>query len=104
MTAHPAFSPGRVAVITGAAGGIGLAAAARFAALGMKVCMADLSAEALERAAATVARNAPDGRAAVLTVPTDVSKLEAVQSLRDAAHAHRDLESRKTTGKVILIP
>ena len=42
------FDPGRVAVITGAASGIGLAAAQRFAALGMKVCLADLNAEALD--------------------------------------------------------
>ncbi|HEY4174332.1 MAG TPA: SDR family NAD(P)-dependent oxidoreductase [Rhodopila sp.] len=85
MTDHPALQPGRVAVITGGASGIGLAAAERFASMGLKVCLADLSAEALERAAATVA--AISGRDAVLTVPTDVSRLESVQALRDAAYA-----------------
>ena len=35
MTRHPAFAAGRAAVITGAASGIGLAAARRFAELGM---------------------------------------------------------------------
>ena len=31
-------------------------------------------------------------------------RLEHTYSLADAAHAHRDLESRKTTGKLLLIP
>ena len=37
MAHHPALAAGRVAVITGAASGIGLAAAERFADFGMKV-------------------------------------------------------------------
>src|SRR3984885_9276723 len=81
MSGHLALHPGRVAVITGAASGIGLAAAERFARMGLKICMADLSAEALNRAAATLEK------ADVLTVPTDVSSLESVQALRDAACA-----------------
>jgi NAD(P)-dependent dehydrogenase (short-subunit alcohol dehydrogenase family) len=87
MTNHPALAAGRVAVVTGAASGIGLAAAVRFAGLGMKVCLADLSPEALERAGETVAAASPTGRDTVLTVPTDVSRLEAMQALRKAAYA-----------------
>ena len=87
MPQHPALAAGRVAVITGAASGIGLAAAVRFAGLGLKVCLADLSPEALKRAAETVGAASPSGADAVLTVPTDVSQLASVQALRDAAYA-----------------
>jgi NAD(P)-dependent dehydrogenase (short-subunit alcohol dehydrogenase family) len=47
---HPALKPGRVAVITGAASGIGLAAAKRLAALGLNLHMIDRDQDKLEAA------------------------------------------------------
>ena len=84
---HPALTAGRVAVVTGGSSGIGLAAACRFASLGLRVCLADLSAERLERAAAEVTAVSSGGRDTVLTVPTDVSKLDQVQALKDKVYA-----------------
>jgi NAD(P)-dependent dehydrogenase (short-subunit alcohol dehydrogenase family) len=83
---HPAIRPGNVAVITGAASGIGLAAAKRFAEQGMDVWMADLSDELLHPAAASVRATAPE--VTVTTQPTDVSRLESVQDLKDSIFDH----------------
>ncbi|WP_010186890.1 SDR family NAD(P)-dependent oxidoreductase [Sphingomonas sp. PAMC 26605] len=50
-----AIAPRNLAVVTGAAGGIGLAAARAFAAAGMRVVLVDRSGEALDAAAGTIA-------------------------------------------------
>jgi NAD(P)-dependent dehydrogenase (short-subunit alcohol dehydrogenase family) len=86
VSLHPAFAAGRAAVITGAASGIGLATAERLAGAGMKVCLADVNAQALEKARAVVAKAARAG-SDVIAVPTDVSKAEDVERLRESAIA-----------------
>jgi NAD(P)-dependent dehydrogenase (short-subunit alcohol dehydrogenase family) len=74
-------APGKVAVVTGAASGIGLGLSERFAAEGMHVVMADVEESALSKAASALAGNG----ASVLPVLTDVADRAAVDALRDSA-------------------
>ncbi len=67
----------KVAVVTGAASGIGRALAERFAREGMKVVLADVEPGALEQAAREIAATG----AQTLAVRTDVSKAEEVERL-----------------------
>ncbi|WP_328679417.1 SDR family NAD(P)-dependent oxidoreductase [Streptomyces sp. NBC_00322] len=73
---------GQVAVVTGAAGGIGLAMARRFAAEGLRVVLADVEEQALHKAADELTA---DG-ARVLAHTVDVADRASVFELADAAH------------------
>ena len=79
---HPAIIAGGVAVVTGGASGIGLAAARRLAGLGMRVCLADLGGARLEAAVAGFGHP-------VLAVAVDVADPAQLRDL--AARVARDL-------------
>ena len=81
---HSAMSPNNVAVITGGASGIGLAAAMRFAQLGMKVCIADLGTDRLAEAEAKLLSVAPGGAANIMARAVDVGRIEDVSELEVA--------------------
>jgi NAD(P)-dependent dehydrogenase (short-subunit alcohol dehydrogenase family) len=70
---------GKVAVVTGAASGIGRGMVGRFARAGMKVALADVEPEPLAIAELELRGAGAD----VLAVRTDVSSLESMKALRD---------------------
>ncbi len=74
------LAPGKIAVVTGAAGGIGLALAERFAGAGMHVALSDVDEDGLAAAADRVRSYGVEA----LVVPTDVSVEASVQALATA--------------------
>jgi NAD(P)-dependent dehydrogenase (short-subunit alcohol dehydrogenase family) len=79
--AHPALVGDSVAVVTGGASGIGLAAAREFGRRGMRVVLVDVRRGLLDAAAEAVrAEGAPE----VLAFDTDVSDRAAVETLERA--------------------
>ena len=75
---HPALTSVSVAVITGGASGIGLAAATKFAGMGLRVVIVDRAEDKLAAAEQTLrAAGAPD----VMTASTDVSDRAQVEAL-----------------------
>ncbi|MFC1401644.1 MULTISPECIES: SDR family NAD(P)-dependent oxidoreductase [Streptacidiphilus] len=74
--------PGQVAVVTGAASGIGLAMAERFAAEGLQVVLADVEEPALDKAVAGLRERGAE----VVGQMVDVSERESVDALADAAY------------------
>ena len=74
---HPALIKDSVAVVTGGASGLGLAAMRRFAELGLRVCMVDVAGEKLDQAAATLQGQGMD----VLAFACDVANRADLQNL-----------------------
>lgn len=79
---HSAIVKDNVAVITGGASGIGLAAATAFARAGMKVCIADVDQGRLTEAATKL--SSVTSATHVMTFAGDVSKAEVVAELERA--------------------
>jgi NAD(P)-dependent dehydrogenase (short-subunit alcohol dehydrogenase family) len=75
---------GRVAVITGGAGGIGFAMAEAFAARGAKIALADLDEAAMDARAKLLRERGAE----VLCVRTDVTQRASVNALADRVFQH----------------
>ena len=81
------FSPANVAVITGAASGIGLAAARRCAEQGMRVCLIDVAADELAAAEAALADLAPGAADDVMAALVNVSDRDGMVQLKEQVYA-----------------
>ena len=78
------MTAGKTAVVTGAAGGIGLEAARQFASAGMNLVITDIQEEALAKAEAGL----KESGANVLSMPCDVSSPENLTALQEAVQSH----------------
>jgi NAD(P)-dependent dehydrogenase (short-subunit alcohol dehydrogenase family) len=84
MNAAPALDfHGRTVLITGAAGGLGLAFAEAFAATGADLVLGDVTASALKRVAEELAKRYCDQR--ILGLPLDVTQEESTKRFAEAA-------------------
>ncbi len=75
---------GRVSVITGGAGGIGIAIARRFAIAGARIMLADIRSEEVEQAAEALRTEGHDAHG----LTADVSTQEGATALAEAAQKH----------------
>ena len=86
---HPAIRKGCVAVITGAAAGIGFAIARRLCEEGMKIVLFDKDQAALDAAVSKLYQAVPGAR--LLAVTGDVTSEQSLQELYDEARGFGDV-------------
>ena len=86
---HPAIRKGSVAVITGAAAGIGLAIARRLCEEGMKIVLFDKHQAALDAAVSKLYQ--VDPQAQLLAVTGDVTSAQSLKQLYDQARSFGDV-------------
>jgi len=85
MTQQSPLHAGNVALVTGAASGIGKAACLRLAGAGMKVCAVDLPGDQLQAAAAEIVKAAPGGDDAVLALGVDLADAAQIAAIHGQA-------------------
>ena len=87
MISATIVQPDNVAVVTGAAMGIGREMCLQLAAAGMSVVLADLAGDELDAAVRAVSAIAAGGSNSILAAPTDVADPVQIDRLRDIAIA-----------------
>jgi len=83
---HPVLMTNKVAVVTGAAMGIGLATCKRLASIGMRVCMADIDGDELKLAEKEVIAVSPNGTNSVMSVQINVANIDELEALREKVY------------------
>ena len=89
-TSIAALAPGRGAIITGGASGIGLAIARQLTTFGMRVCIVDHDRDALNGAAEALASVGRGGAAEILAQEADVSLPADLERVSNAAFKRFD--------------
>jgi NAD(P)-dependent dehydrogenase (short-subunit alcohol dehydrogenase family) len=89
-TSIATLAPGRGAIITGGASGIGLATARQLATFGMRICIVDRDRDLLKRAGEGLASIAQGGAADVLAQEADVSSPPDLERVAEAAFKRFD--------------
>lgn len=84
---HPVLMTNKVAVVTGAAMGIGLATCKRLASIGMRICMADIDGDELKLAEKEVAAVSPNGTSSVMSIQINVANIDELEALCERVYA-----------------
>lgn len=82
MNKESVFQSGKVALVTGAASGIGRAACRIFIERGMSVCMVDCNSENLSRATRDLLVGKPDWQTRIFPLTADVADLQQMNKIK----------------------